>query len=154
MLVQHPHLISEIQAAVVVTELTLAAARDTIRILSWLKSNAPQTQVTVVANRMHASGQLEINRKDFEGSIERKIDVVIPFDQKLAAQAAKLGKPLAEAGKNSKTVAPIVDLARQVLSIGEDLVASKDGGGGKAGKAKGKSLIGGLQALLPKRAQK
>src|SRR3546814_15301364 len=35
MLVQHPHLSSEIQIAVLVTELTLAAARDTIRILSW-----------------------------------------------------------------------------------------------------------------------
>src|SRR3546814_21109126 len=40
MLVQRPHLSSEIQIAVLVTELTLAAARDTIRILSWFKSNA------------------------------------------------------------------------------------------------------------------
>lgn len=154
MLVQHPHLISDIQAAVVVTELTLAAARDTIRILSWLKSNAPQTHVTVVANRLHASGQLEISRKDFEGSIERRIDCVIPFDQKLAAQAAKLGKPFAEAGKNSKTVAPILDLARHVLSAGEELVAGKDGKGGGKGAGGGKSLIGGLSALLPKRAKK
>ena len=86
MLVQHPHLITDVQVAVVVTELTLAAARDTIRILSWLKSNAPQTQVFVVANRVHARAQLEISRKDFEGSIERKIDFVVPFDQKLAAR--------------------------------------------------------------------
>ncbi|MEH3158740.1 MAG: pilus assembly protein CpaE [Sphingomonas taxi] len=152
MLVQHPHLISDIQAAVIVTELTLASARDTIRILSWLKTNAPQTHVTLVANRMHATGQLEISRKDFEGSIERKIDFVVPFDQKLVAQAAKLGKPLAEAGKNSKTVAPIVDLTRHVLGAGEELVAGdKDGA---SGKAKGKSLIGGVSALLSKRAKK
>ena len=154
MLVQHPHLISEIQAAVVVTELTLASARDTIRILSWLKTHAPQTHVTVVANRVHASGQLEISRKDFEGSIERKIDFVVPFDQKLAAQAAKLGKPLAEAGKNSKTIAPIVDLTRHVLSAGEELVASTKEGTAKDSKAKGKSLISGFSALLPKRAKK
>ncbi len=95
MLILYPHLIRDTQSMVVVTELTLAAARDTIRLLSWLKANAPQTQVTVVANRVHAAGQLEISRKDFEGSIERKIDFLIPFDQKLAAQAAKLGKPLA-----------------------------------------------------------
>ncbi len=154
MLVQHPHLISDIQAAVVVTELTLASARDTIRILSWLKSNAPQTHVTVVANRVHASGQLEITRKDFEGSIERKIDFVVPFDQKLAAQAAKLGKPLAEAGKASKTVAPILDLTRHVLNVGEELVASGKDGTDKGGKAKGKSLIGGFSSLLPRRAKK
>jgi pilus assembly protein CpaE len=152
MLVQHPQLISDIQAAIVVTELTLAAARDTIRILSWLKSNAPQTHVTVVANRVHASGQLEISRKDFEGSIERKIDFVIPFDQKLAAQAAKLGKPFAEAGKNSKTIAPVLDLTRHVLNIGEELVASKEGV--KSAGVKGKSLMGGISALLPKRTKK
>jgi len=153
MLVQHPHLISDIQAAVVVTELTLASARDTIRILSWLKTNAPQTHVTVMANRVHASGQLEISRKDFESSIERKIDYVMPFDQKLAAQAAKLGKPLAETGKNSKTTAPLIDLTRNVLSTGEELIAESTGKNGKSG-AKGKSLIGGFSSLLGKRAKK
>src|SRR3546814_4432165 len=52
MLIQHPHLINEVNATVVVTELTLAAARDSIRILSWLSSNAPGSQVFVVANRV------------------------------------------------------------------------------------------------------
>ena len=153
MLVQHPHLISDIQAAVVVTELTLASARDTIRILSWLKTHAPQTHVTLVANRVHATGQLEINRKDFEGSIERKLDFLVPFDQKLAAQAAKLGKPLVEAGKTSKTVAPIVDLTRHVLGAGEQLVAGARDQATPTG-AKGKSLIGGFSSLLPRRAKK
>jgi pilus assembly protein CpaE len=150
MLVLHPQLIGDIQAAVVVTELTLASARDSIRILSWLKTNAPQTHVTVVANRVHAAAQLEISRKDFESSIERKIDFVIPFDQKLAAQAAKLGKPLAEAGKNTRTVAPMLDLTRHALNVGEEMVAGEGGGG----KKRGKSLIGGFSALLTKRAKK
>jgi pilus assembly protein CpaE len=152
MLVQHAHLITDIQIAVIVTELTLAAARDTIRLLSWLKTNAPQTTVMVVANRLHAGGQLEINRKDFEGSIERKLDYVVTFDQKLAAQAAKLGKPLVEAGKNSKTVAPIVALASEIASSVEEGVATD------APKArKGISLIGKfgeLKGLMPKRAVK
>ena len=149
MLVQHPHLMSDVSSAIVVTDLTLAAARDTIRILSWLKTHAPQTSVAVLANRVPASGQLEISRKDFEGSIERKIDHVVPFDQKLLAQAAKLGKPIAEAGKNSKTVAPIVTLAAQVAEVRDDVAED-------AGKpaAKGKSLVGGFSSLLPKRAKK
>ena len=151
MLVQHPHLISDVQMAVVVTELTLAAARDAIRILSWLKSNAPQTQVVVVANRVHVGGQLEITRKDFESSIERKIDFSIPFDQKLASQAAKLGKPLAEVGKTSKTVAPLSELAGLVLSCAE----GENDASGKAPRAgKGTSLIGKfgeLRSLMPKR---
>ena len=139
MLVQHPHLIADVQVAVVVTEFTLAAARDSIRLLSWLKSNAPQTQVFVVANRVHANGQLEISRKDFEGSIERPIDYLIPFDQKLAAQSAKLGKPMAEAGKGSKTVAPIADLAEKLLTCSDSV---EPGATPKKGAPKGKSLIG------------
>ena len=96
MLIQHPHLLNDVQTAVVVTEFTLAATRDAIRILSWMKANAPQTRVLVVANRVPAPGVSEISQKDFETSIERKVDLVLPLDQKLAAQAAKLGKPLAE----------------------------------------------------------
>src|SRR4029079_6756226 len=48
MLIQYPHLVHDAHVAVVVAELTLAATRDTIRILAWLKSNAPQTKVVVV----------------------------------------------------------------------------------------------------------
>jgi pilus assembly protein CpaE len=156
MLVQHPHLITDIQAAVIVTELTLAAARDTIRILSWLKSNAPQTQVYVVANRVQTSGAIEINRKDFEGSIERKIDVLVPYDAKLAAQSAKLGKPFAEAGKGSKTVAPMVELANTIMALGYEADASP-GAAKKKPMGKGNSLIGkfaDLKSFMPKRAAK
>jgi pilus assembly protein CpaE len=142
-----------VQIAVLVTELTLAAARDTIRILSWLKSNAPQTQVFVLANRVHA-GQLEITRKDFEGSIERKIDYVVSFDQKLAAQAAKLGKPMAEAGKGSKTVVPLSDLATQVMASGD--AAIEDAPVRKGSAKPGGSLIGkfDLKAMLSKKPKK
>lgn len=155
MLVLHPHLITDVQIAVVVTELTLAAARDTIRILSWFKSNAPQTQVFVLANRVHAASQLEINRKDFEGSIERRIDFVIPFDQKLAAQAAKLGKPLAEAGKGSKTIAPLVELAMKLIGTAEAGAAAEVSP--RKPTQKGMSLIGkfgNFKSMLPKRAAK
>ncbi len=145
MLVNHPHLITEVQTAVIVTELTLAAARDTIRILSWFKSNAPQASLILVANRVQPAAQLEISRKDFEGSVERRIDHLLPFDQKLAAQAAKLGKPMAEAGKASKTVAPLFELAGQLCQLSE---AADDAAGGKRGKGKpfagaaGASLMG------------
>jgi pilus assembly protein CpaE len=147
MLVQHPHLVNDVNSAVIVTELTLAAARDTIRLLSWIRSNAPQMQVTVVANRVHPGTTLEITRKDFEGSIERKIDVLIPFDQKLAAQAAKLGKPFAEAGKASKTVQPLLELAALLAVTDDDAVAT-----GK--QAKGGSLLGkftNLKGLVAKK---
>jgi len=135
-LVQHPHLINDAQVAVIVTEITLA----------------------VVGNRVPASGALEINRKDFEGSIERKIDYCVPFDQKLAANAAKLGKPLAEAGKGSKTIQPLLQLAERILGAAEEQAeAAVESGKAKAkGASKGMSLLGkfgDLKAMMPKKAK-
>ena len=150
MLVQHPHLLHDVGAAVLVTELTLAGARDMIRILSWLKSNAPETKVIIVANRVPTSGGMEITRNDFESSIERKIDLFLPFDPKLAIQAAKLGKPLAESGKNSKIGHLLVDLVNVLLNAAE--------GNSRSGSPiPGKSLldkIGDLRALMPAKKAK
>ncbi|CAN5246349.1 hypothetical protein BH24PSE1_BH24PSE1_07450 [soil metagenome] len=115
MLIAHPHLVHDAHVAVVVAELTLAATRDAIRILAWLKSNAPQTKVIVVANGIPSGGSLEISRKDFEQSIERPVDVVFPYDSKIAAQSAKLGKPLAEIA-TGKAAAPFNLLLSMVLS--------------------------------------
>lgn len=149
MLVQYPHLVTDVQTAVVVADFTLAAARDTIRILSWFKSNAPATNVVVVANRVQVPALQEISRKDFEGSIERKVDYVVAYDSKLTAQAAKLGKPLAAAGKGSKTVAPLVELAEHLTAIAD---SAPDKGDAKADKKPGAKPAAGSGSLLGKLA--
>ena len=116
MLVQHPHLFYDVHAAVVVTELTLAAARDCIRVLSWMKATAPQTELIVVANKVNANNP-EIARKEFEKSIEREIDFIIPYDQKLAANAARTGKPMAEIGKGTKAGQAMLALAQRLGAV-------------------------------------
>jgi pilus assembly protein CpaE len=127
-----------------VSELTLAATRDTIRILAWLKSNAPQTKVIVVANGVPSGGALEISRKDFEQSIERPLDVVFPVDGKVAAQAAKLGKPLAEVA-TGKMAAPFNSLCNMVLNHATEEGAATDGK-----PAGSKNLMDNLKSMLSK----
>ncbi len=153
MLVQHPHLMQDVQATVLVTELTLASARDAIRLLSWLKSNAPQTSILVVANRVATSGPGEISRKDFESSIERKVDYVIPTDMKVATQAAKLGKTVAEIGKGTKVGGVIADVANRLVMTGEETLAAN--AAATDGKAKGSLLgkLGGLKSMMPGKAK-
>jgi pilus assembly protein CpaE len=153
MLVNHPHLITDVQVAVLVTELTLASARDAIRILSWFKSNAPQTQVIVVANKVQQAQLLEISRKDFEGSIERKIDVMIPFEPKIAAQAAKLGKPLAEAGKGVKPLGALAELSTRIIGITDSGEKDEKPAKGAPG-ARGASLLDKLKTGLAKKPKK
>ena len=146
MLVHFPHLVNDIQVAVVVVEFTLAATRDAIRILSWLKANAPQARVIVVANKVTAGVQ-EVTRKDFEHSIERKVDVVIPFDTKAASQAAKLGQPLAKTVKAGKVGQPLDQLLTLTLeqSSGEDAEAGAQKNGSLLGK------LGNFKSLVVKK---
>ena len=146
MMIQYPQLLAETNTVVLVSELTLAAARDTIRILSWLRSTAPQTNVVLVANRVHPGASGEISRKDFETSIERRVDVSIAFDQKLAAQAAKLGKPLAEVGKAAKSVAPLRDLAHELVRGDGD-----DDGAGRGGKGSLLARFTDIKGLMAKK---
>jgi pilus assembly protein CpaE len=85
--------------------------------LSWLKANAPQSKVIVVANRVASASVQEINRRDFEQSIERKVDIVLPFDQKAASQAAKLGQPLAKVAGNSKLGQGLTTLLNMTVGV-------------------------------------
>ena len=118
-MIQHPELLGDVSTVALVTELTLAAARDVIRIQSYLKANAPGARLLVVANKGGASAG-ELSRKDFESSVERKVDCLIPLDEKVAAQAAKLGQPIAEAAKGAKITLALTDLARRVVGESEE----------------------------------
>ncbi len=147
MLINFPHLLGDVNVVVLGTEMTLASARDTIRILSWLKTNAPHATPLIVANKVQ-SGAAEISKADFEASIERKIDFTIPFDQKAAANAAKLGQTFVEANRSSKATAVVKQLADRILGASEEGVEGEE-------PAK-KSLLGSfdLKSLLAKKEKK
>jgi pilus assembly protein CpaE len=118
MLINFPQLLKDVPVVVLVTELTLAAARDTIRLLAWLSGHTPLAHKVVVANKVHTS-QFEISRTDFETSIEHKIDFVVPFDLKSATQAAKLGQTFAEANRSGAIGSALRDLAAHVHALSQ-----------------------------------
>ncbi len=149
MLINFPHLFNEVNVVVVATELTLASARDTIRLLSWLRTNAPHATPVIVANKYQPNA-LEISKADFEASIERKIDFMIPFDQAGAAKAAKLGQAFVEANGQSKATAQIKALADRILGAAVEEQTEIGSGHGTGGK---KSLLGAfdLKGLMAKK---
>jgi len=148
MLINFPHLLADVNVVTLVTEMTLASARDTIRILSWLKTHAPNAQPMVVCNKVQAAAT-EISKADFEASIERKINFSIPFDQKASANAAKLGKSFAEANRNAKSAAAIRDIAKAIVGVAE----SEGEGLEDAGKSS--SLLGkfDLKSIMSKKGK-
>src|SRR3546814_1708153 len=112
-MVLHPRLRADVQSVVAVTDLSLAGTRDTIRLLAWLRSNAPAAKITVVANRVATVTASEVSRRDFEASIERPIDHVIHYDLKVAVAADKKRKCLSEAAGSNTTAATPVSLDRK-----------------------------------------
>ncbi|MFN3510200.1 pilus assembly protein CpaE [Tsuneonella troitsensis] len=144
MLINFPHLLADVNVVILATEMTLASARDTIRILSWLKTNAGHAQPLIVANKVQP-GVAEISKADFEASIERKIDFTIPYDVKAAANAAKLGQTFAEANRGTKASGAIRQLADRVIGTSDEESAGDE-------PAK-KSLLGGFdfKSLLAKK---
>jgi pilus assembly protein CpaE len=124
MLINFPHLLTDVNVVILTTEMTLASARDAIRLLSWLKTNASHAQVMVVANKVQ-TGVAEISKADFEASIERKISFQVPHDFKAAANAAKLGQTFVDANRTSKAGGVIRDIAKAVIGASEGLESSK-----------------------------
>lgn len=149
MLINFPQLVNDANVVLLVTEMTLASARDAIRVLSWLKANAPHAQILVIANKVQ-SGITEISKADFEASIENKIAFSIPYDVKAAANAAKLGQTFVDANRSSKASAVIREVGKAVIGSADIDVAGETARGPK------KSLLGklDLKAMLPKKSGK
>ena len=120
-MINFPQVLAKVGTVVLVTELTLAGARDAIRMLAWLRAHAPDAQPVIVANRT-GPGTGEIGRAEFETTIEGKIAHLVPLDAKAAATAAKLGQCLAEAAKGSKTGAALAALQATIdaACVGDD----------------------------------
>jgi len=131
MLINFPHLLTDVNVVILATELTLAGARDAIRLLSWLKTNASHARPVIVANKIQP-GANEISKADFEASIERKINFMVPYDIKAASNAAKLGQTFVAANRATKAGGVMRDIAHVVIgSVDETGVTAADTGADK-----------------------
>ena len=95
---------------VLVTDLSLAGMRDTLRQLALLPTTNAACQVTLVANRVGEYREGEIARKEFEAAVGRAVDLVIPFDAKSVAAATNVGRPVVEGrGKVAEAIQQLTD---------------------------------------------
>lgn len=149
-LINFPQLIANMNVVVFVTEMTLASARDTIRILSWLKSNAPHARVVVAANKVQPA-LAEISKADFEASIETAIEFSIPYDLKAASMAAKLGRTFADTNRTSKAGAVMREIGQAILDRSAEEGPSTTGKS-LLGKLDLKSMMNKVSKKSPARA--
>ena len=113
----HPHLLQEVTNIVIVADLSLAATRDTIRLLSFAQEAAPSANLLLITSKVAPGMNNEVTQKDFETSVERKADWIIPLDTKSALVSAKKGKSMPQAAKGSKPVRACRELAERILGV-------------------------------------
>lgn len=87
---------------VLVTDLSMIGLKDSHRYLEILKHHrTTDQQVFIIVNKHGEYRDGEIDLKDFEEALQRKIDLMIPFDAQKPLQALTKGVPVASQGSSS-----------------------------------------------------
>jgi pilus assembly protein CpaE len=80
---------------VLVSDLSLAGMRDTMRLAGLLPTTNASCNVVLVVNRAGEHKQGEMPRAEFEKGVGRKLDLVLPFDARTVAAATNFGQAVA-----------------------------------------------------------
>jgi pilus assembly protein CpaE len=97
---------------VIVCERSLAGLRDTIRLQTLMRDQAPQVRLWLVEAGASSDRAL-IGKSEFEKGIAKSLDASLSFDPKAAGAAANSGQPLPMAVPRS----PVVKEFRQLAEM-------------------------------------
>ena len=101
--IAHPTLMQESATVLLVTDFSLAGMRDVLRMKSFVRDFCPNTKTEIVAvGAKDKNGAL--SQRDFEKGIEGKVDYVIPYEPRLAAEAANGGKAISATAGGGKAI--------------------------------------------------
>jgi len=107
---------------VVFCERSLAGLRDTIRLQTLMREQAPQARLWLA--EAGASGErAPIGKSEFEKGIGKSLDANVPYDAKSANAAANSGQPLPAAAPRSAVVRELRQLT--ALLVGPAPAAAK-----------------------------
>lgn len=122
---RHPVLQTATQV-ILVTELSLAGLRDSIRLFGAFEEAAEVTPVTIVANRIGgANDSMPLN--EFQKALGRKVDFLIPDDPKSFKAAANSGKPMIHNAPRSKAAKLLRHLADKVVTVDAEADKTRKG---------------------------
>lgn len=112
-------LLTSAHEIVLVTELTLAGIRDTLRFKNALKNLECSGTITVVGSRASAAKSSQIDAAAFEKGAQIKIDLFVPEDAKSMTAAANSGKSIASVAPNSLATKALQSLAEKLMGSGK-----------------------------------
>jgi pilus assembly protein CpaE len=106
-------LLDLVDQRILVMDPSLAAIRDTVRLLGLPKGPGQDQRAVVVLNRTGVPGGL--SRKQVEEALKMKVDVAIPDLPRQVGNAATLGEPVMVTSGGFRN--GIIDIVRQVASV-------------------------------------
>jgi pilus assembly protein CpaE len=104
---------------VVLCERSLAGLRDTIRVQTLVREQAPQTQLLLVDTGAHGD-RATVGKSEFEKAVGKPLAGSLPYDPKSAGTAANGGQPLAAAVPRSAYAREIQQLVTKIAGSAED----------------------------------
>jgi pilus assembly protein CpaE len=96
----HRVVLSTASRAILLCERSLAGLRDTIRLQSLLREQAPQTRLLLVESGAHGD-RATVGKGEFEKAVGKAFDGTLPYDPKAAGAAANAGQPVTLAAPRS-----------------------------------------------------
>ncbi len=142
LLAAHKRLLSTAHHIVLVTELSLAGIRDTLRIKTAIHALGAPATITFVAARVNNTHPGQVDPIAFEKGAQIKIDLTIPEDSKIMTQAANSGKAIASIAVQ----APLTKALRVLVS---KFAGTVDAPEKKAGDGLFDKLLGGNKKKKP-----
>ncbi len=124
LLVQRPEIVEQLSALIIVSDLSLAGMRDSIRVAALAEAAAPKLNRRLIANRAGEFPKAEVDAASFTKGVGLPLDIIVPYDAKLAAKAAQQGRALVDLQPRGK-FAQAVATASRLLEDGKSASPKK-----------------------------
>ena len=128
--------LDHVQHIIIVSDLSLAGMRDTLRLKTFCKSRAPHVETSVLLNRVNPTRGDGLTVSQFERGIEDEVVCEIAEDFKNASAAATAGKPLAELTHKKKLMTEFKAFVRKIGGADADEPEKKSFLSGKVRRKK------------------
>ena len=96
----HRVVLSTANRALLLCERSLAGLRDTIRLQTLLRDQAPQTRLFLIESGAHGD-RATVGKGEFEKAVGKSFDATLTYDTKAAGAAANAGQPVPLAAPRS-----------------------------------------------------
>lgn len=104
-----------VDRVVIVSDLSLAGMRDTLRLLEYVGSAAPAAVIDVLANRAGDTARGEMAKADFERNVGVTLAGVVPDDRRGADRGARDGRPMAAVARRGRAVSALAKFIERVV---------------------------------------